>query len=135
MKENTWKNSAVGELNGQPVSFITHGFFNQETQIIDSINQAIIGRITYNSLRTSAEISYKGNNYHWKNENWTHSRWSLYQHDGKKIAYHGSNTKGELETEIDDNLLVLTGLFVANYFWQSMVAIFIVMYIILIASN
>lgn len=135
MKENMWKNSAVGELNGQSVSFITHGFIKQETQIIDSANRAIIGKITYNSLRTSAEISYKGNSYHWKNENWTHSKWSLYSFDGKQIAYKGSNNKGVLDSNIEDELLILTGLFIANYFWQSMIAIFIVLYILLIASN
>lgn len=135
MKENSWKKTAIGALNGHSVSFITHGFFSQETQIIDSTKQVVVGKITYNSLRTSAEITYRGNSYQWKNENWAHSRWSLNSMDGKVIAYRGSNSKGELESEVNDELLILTGLYVANHFWQSMIAVFIVLYIVIFASS
>ena len=133
--EKTWTQSAEAELKGEKYQFLTKGFLNMETLIIDAADKMIIGKITYNSFRTTAQIEYRNKQYSWKNNNWLNSKWSLTNNEDVQIEYSGGPFKGRLETDSNEFGLILTGLFVSNYFQQSMVAIFIVMYIVLFASS
>ncbi len=135
LTEKTWTQSADAEMKGEKYQFLTKGFLNKETLIIDATNKMIIGKITYNSFRTIAQIEYRNKQYSWKSHNWINSKWSLTNNEDVQIEYSGGPFKGRLETDSDEFGLILTGLFVSNYFQQSMVAIFIVMYIVLFASN
>ena len=118
LKENHWKMTAVAELSGKKYFYKTTGFFNQKTNISETFDGPKVGMITYNSFRTTAQIENKHGVFNWKNENWNHSRWNLFGPPGIQIKYRGSSTKGEMESNAEDAFLMLTGLFIANYFWQ-----------------
>lgn len=132
--EKYFSQSATGELLGKKYIFQTHGLFRQKTSIRDGHNNKPIGEITYNTLKTTANITLDGKVYQWKNENWNHSRWKLYN-NRLQISYRGSSFKGEVVTDIEDPLLILTGFFIANFYWQTVVAIVMVLFIILMASR
>ena len=135
LRENSWTNSAEGELYGEKFSFKTNGIFNQITSILSQANNEVIGSITYNTFRTSAQILNQHQVLNWKNLNWGHSKWQLTENSASMINYSGSSFKGEIDSDTEDPLLILSGLFIANYFWQSLVAIFMVLFIIFVAVN
>ena len=129
LKENIWKQIAYGELNGEKVIFKTHGYFKQETQIIDPSTNSNIGKITYNSWMTKATIEYTNKVANWKYDNAWNTKWSISNSEGVQIRYQGSSSKGTIEHQTRDDLLILSGLFVINYYWQISIAVIIAVFI------
>jgi len=122
LKEKNWTNSAIGELNGKKYSFLTKGFLHKETQIVDNESNNILGKITYQTWGKKARIEIDNKVINWKFTNVWNTRWCLIDLNGKEINYKGSSSKGNIEFEEQNDLLLLTGLFITNYYWQSAVA-------------
>ena len=118
LKEKQWSQSAEGELNGHRYSFISKGTFKCRTRIIDSANHKVIGNISYNTWMTKATINYSDRLIQWKYNNTWNTKWSMYDHEGTKLCYRGTSSKGQIESDVDDDMLILTGLYIANYNWQ-----------------
>ena len=135
MIENHWKRSAVTEWNEARYKFQTVGVFNQETRVTDTETGEELAHITYNTFSSKATISLKQEDYQWKNLNWNHSKWQLSGNKGARIIYHGSSFQGDIESQTENPLLILAGFFVASYFWQNLVAIFMVLFIIFFVAN
>lgn len=74
---------------------------------------------------TKASILVDNKTMNWKYDNFWNTKWSIYNSEGIKIQYSGSSTSGQIDSNIDDALLVLCGLFVTNYYWQTTAAIII----------
>ena len=128
LKERSLSQLAEGEINGKRYTYKTKGFLNQKTQIIDAENNKLIGRITYGSLNTKAKIEYSENIYNWKYNNIWNTKWSILA-ENIHIDYKGSSTKGEIEYDKENDLLVLTGLFITNYYWQISIAVMVAIFI------
>jgi hypothetical protein len=129
LKEKTWTDSAYGELNGKKYNFITGGFLEKETQIIDNETNTTIGKIIYNSLKTKARIELGNKVVNWSYTNAVNTKWSLTSLDGKEIKYQGTSTSGRIEFDDENELLILIGLFITNHYWQSSVAVMIAIFI------
>ncbi|MCK3683360.1 hypothetical protein [Maribellus sp. YY47] len=65
----------------------------------------------------------------WKYDNVWNTKWSLFDHEGIEIKYAGSSTNGRIESNSDDALLLITGLFVTNYYWQVSVGIMLAIFL------
>jgi hypothetical protein len=128
LKENSWTQSAFGELYGQKFSFKTKGFFNQVTQIYD-MNNSLVGKITYGVFRTQTKIESSNEIYTWKVNNMWSTKWSLVNSKGLQISYFGCSTKGKIENELQDDFLVLTGLYISNYYLQASIAVMMVVFL------
>jgi hypothetical protein len=50
------------------------------------------------------------------------------------VKYTGSITKGTIESVEQDEMLLLSGLFITNYYWQITVAVMIAIFIPIFAS-
>jgi hypothetical protein len=135
LKENIWKQTAYGELNGRKVIFKTIGFFRQETQIIDPSTNMQVGKITYNSWMTKATIEYTNRVASWKYDNAWNTKWSISDPEGVLIQYQGSCSKGIINSQTQDDLLILSGLFVTNYYWQITIAVMVAVLIPILAST
>ncbi|HAN76911.1 MAG TPA: hypothetical protein DCQ31_03615 [Bacteroidales bacterium] len=61
--------------------------------------------------------------------NFENTAWSLFNSEGMLINYSGSSAKGQIDSNIDDGLLLLSGLFVTNYFWQMTIATLMAVFI------
>lgn len=134
-KENPWKQKAFGELHGKNFEFKSKGFFSQTTEIIELSSNSVIGRIVYGKWRTKSTLElFSGKNYNWMYDNTWNTKWSLSGPDNKHISYKCSSTKGEIEYENMDELLILTGLFIANYYSQNTTAIIIAVMIPIIVA-
>ena len=125
LKENTWSGAAEGELNGKKYIFKTRGFFRQKTLIIDPLNNDIIGEITFHTWMTKATIRIRDKIFNWKYDNWLNTKWSIYNPEEILIHYSGSFLKGKISTSINEELLILTGLFVTNYYMQSTIILLV----------
>jgi hypothetical protein len=80
---------------------------------------------------TKAEISINNKIVNWKYDNAWNTQWSLSDDKGIIMTFKGSATKGEIDSEDTDGLLVLTGLFVTNYYWQTTFAFLIPLIIVI----
>jgi hypothetical protein len=127
--ENTWNSSAEGEINSKKYKFKTQGFFNQKTQIIDIESNFVIGTIVYNSFMTKATIEYLGQIAYWRYNNIWNTKFSITDNEGNQISFYGSSSNGNLEFDQPNDLLVLTGLYVTNYYWQMAVVVLIIIFI------
>jgi hypothetical protein len=130
LREHTWNQSGDGQLNWKGYHFKTTGFLQQVTQILGSDNFTPIGKITYNSWKTKATITYSDQPFYWKYNNAWNTKWSLYNYtEGIKVKYQGTSSKGTIETDEENELLVLTGLYITNYYWQTSVAVLVACFI------
>ena len=125
----TFKQTAEGVIRNKRYLFRTKGLFKQETQIIDGVSDQVIGNITYNSMMSKATIEFKDRTVSWKYDNTWQTKWSLYDKLGIHMKFAGRQSKGTIEFEEEDDLLVLTGMFVTNYYQQAMIAIMVAVFI------
>jgi hypothetical protein len=129
LKDATFSQTSEGLINQKGYQFKTRGFFKQETQIIDAVSNQVIGTITYNSWMSRANIQFTDRLVRWKYDNTWQTRWSLYNEDGVQVKYAGGMSKGTIECDTPDDLLILTGLFVTNYYRQIGIAIMVAVFL------
>lgn len=125
LKDKSFSQTAQGKVNGKEYIFKTKGFLKQYTEIIDSSENRIIGEITYNNWKTKATISLNNKTINWKYDNAWNTKWSLFDSTGVLMNFSGSSSKGQINSNVDDELLILAGLFVTNYYWQTTTAVII----------
>ena len=125
LKDETFSQNANGALQGKEYRFKSKGFLKQHTEIIDSNEEKVIGEINYNNWMTKATITINSKVISWKYNNIWNTKWSLFETEGINIKYSGSSTKGQIDSNVDDSLLILSGLFVKNYYWQMTIAILV----------
>lgn len=118
-----WSNKATGILYDKEFEFKTKGFFNPETNITDIKSGTIIGIINYNTWKTKATINLTdGKVCNWQYSNLWHTKWVLSQ-SLYFINYRSSSIKGEIISHLSDEVLILSGLFISNYFTRANAAI------------
>jgi hypothetical protein len=125
LKEKTFSQSGVGVLFNKEYLFQTKGFLNKRTEIIDKNENKVIGEIDYNNWMTKATITVNNKTISWKYDNFLNTKWSLIDTEGLNIKFSGSSTKGHIYSNVEDSLLILSGLFITNYYWQMTIAIVI----------
>lgn len=126
----TFSQSAVGELNGKSYSFKTGGFLKTRTEITDNLTNELIGDITYSSGMTKATLSIHGKKLSWKNNNFRSTKWQISDNEGVLVKYNGTSTGGQIDSNTDDDLYVLTGLYITSHYWQMVI---LVMFLALIS--
>jgi hypothetical protein len=125
LQNQTFRQTSEGRINKNKYSFKTKGVFKQETLIMEGKSNRVIGNITYNSMRSRASIQLPDRTLSWKYVNRWQTRWGIYDDKHTLMEFTGRSFKGNIEFEEADDLLVLTGLYVTNYYQQAMIAILI----------
>lgn len=125
LKETAFSKSADGLIHDKGYRFTTKGLFKQETQIVEAETDQVLGTITYNSWKSKAYIQFDNQLIQWKYDNGWQTRWSLNNDDGIQMKFAGGMSKGTMECDHLDELLVLTGLFVTNYYRQIGIAVLV----------
>ena len=81
-------------------------------------------------MMKKATIAFKDRTINWKYDNGWQTKWSLYDDQGTLMKFASRNfSKGSIEYVEEDDLLVLTGMFVTNYYQQAMIAIMVAVFI------
>jgi len=135
LKNRTFSQSSPGKINGNSYTFRTKGFFKQHTEIIDNSDNSVIGEIAYSNWMTKAFISINEREHIWKYDNIWNTKWSIRDSDNEIINYKGSSSSGQIESDANNDLLLLTGLYVTNYYWQMTVVILIAVLTPIFASS
>lgn len=134
LKDKSFTQSGIGVLNNKEYLFETKGFLNQKTHIIDTAENKTVGEITYNGWRTKATITINDKTINWKYDNGWNTKWSISDSEGINIKYAGSSTSGQIETNTNDALLLLSGLFITNYYWHMTIIVLIAIFIPILAN-
>lgn len=129
LKDKTFSQISNGELNGKEYTFKTKGFFKQHTEIIDNSENKVLGEIIYNNWMTKANILIENKTINWKYDNLWNTKWSIFNSKRIKIQYSGLSTSGQIDSNINDELLLLSGLFVTNYYWQMTIAVLVAVFV------
>ena len=135
LNSKSFSSNASAEFNNEKYTFITSGFFDPTTKIYDLAEKKFIGKIIYNSWRTKATINLNDKISYWKYENIWNTKWRISDEEGIQISYQGSSSGGNIQTNTDDSLLLLSGLFIINYYWQTSIVIFMVILIPIFLNN
>lgn len=125
MSVNSFRQSAIAEMNGQKYMFKTKGFLKQSTDVIDMTQNQVIGTISYNNWMTRAHIRINEKQIQWKYENVWNTKWHLFNEDNLSIHYSGSSSKGHIASTTEEALPLLSGLFTAVYYWQMTILIIV----------
>jgi hypothetical protein len=118
LKPKFWSYSADGELNGKKYFFKSKGFFRQKTEIIDISKDIRAGEISYNVWRHKASIDISGKVVDFKFTNFWNTKWELSDSGGILLSFSGKSSKGTIESDGQNEILVLAGLYIAYYFWR-----------------
>jgi hypothetical protein len=110
--------AASGELNGRKLLFDIRGFFRQETRILDARDESVIAGVIISSWKSKATITYNNKEYIWQHENFWNTRWTISNENGAIAKYHSFASGGEITAYTTDEVLILAGLFIKNYFKQ-----------------
>lgn len=129
LNEKSFSQTAYGELNNRKYIFKTKGLLKQHTQIIDGLENKVIGEITYSNWMTKASILVNGKTINWKYDNIWNTKWSIYDSEGINIKSSCSMASGQIESNVDDALLLLSGLYVTNYYKQMTIAVLIAVFV------
>lgn len=129
--EKSFSSSAEGEMNGKAFEFRNSGIINLKTEVTEKVTGKLVATIRYNSFQTKATIDTDERRLLWKSKNLIGSKWEMENSRGERIIYKGFNQKGVIETETEDEMLLLTGLFARNYYWQSAFSMAAVLFLII----
>jgi hypothetical protein len=135
LTSKSFSQSAYGELNEKKYQFITSGFLKQSTEIIDSNTKAIVGKITYSTWSSKATITLNDETLYWKQVSIWKSKWEISDATSKLVEISGSSTKGTIEANTSNELHILCGIYITNYYWEVIVFIIIAVFIPIWIAN
>ncbi len=123
LKNNPFTQSGQGMLKKKEYVFKTKGLLHQKTKIIDFTTNKTIGEINYSNWMNKATIVINDKTINWKYDNTRNTKWSISNSEEIHSKYAGSSMKGKIESNTEDPIILLSGLFVSNYYWQISFAI------------
>lgn len=113
---DSWSDSAVAEFNDKKYRFKKKDIFSNTTLISDTYENKIVGKIIFDSWNTKANIQIIDNKYVWKSENFWKSKWNLSDENGIIIDFESKSSSGIINSTVQNNLLIITGLYITNYY-------------------
>ncbi len=115
--------------------FTTEGFLNPTTKIRDEKHNQI-GVITYHTWQLKATVTFNNLDHaSWNYTNSWLSQWVITNHRDKQIQYHSSTAAGTIHSDNDDELMLLSGLFIREFFSRAIMLIVIAIFIPLIMRS
>lgn len=118
LNKGNFRRKVSGELNLKKVLFTTKGFFGNETEITNPETGSVAGKIVYSGWKSKASLEYQGKLYNWQFDNFFRTRWSIGNENGILIRYKSETLKGSVYSYTGDEILILAGFFIRNFFRQ-----------------
>ena len=133
IKKDFFSQKANAEINGKKYIFKERGLFNQETDIIDEAGNNIVGEIRYNFWGNKASIEINDVKTSWEYTNLWNTQWSVTGDENLNIFF--SKSSRNIESNTDDELQILSGLYVYNHFYSQLVIVMLVIIIPICIRN
>ena len=124
----SFSQTSEAEMNGKKYTFRTKGIFKQSTQVFDEFDN-LLGDIQYNSWMTKAQININSKYYYWKYNTAWNTKWTMQGEDKTQINACINSFSGSIETNTDDELAILSGLYVTNYYMHLTIAVMVAVFI------
>lgn len=125
---SSWKNNARG-IALKNYYFTSEGFLHPTTKIKDEKHNQI-GVITYHIWELKATVTFNDLDHaSWGFTNSWLSRWTISNHRDKQIQYHSATSSGIARSDNDDELLLLSGLYIREFFSRAIVLLILVVLI------
>ena len=123
LKTKSFSSKTSGILNSMKVVFKPRGFLKQYIEIINKDTAEVVGMVTFSSFMSKAKIIINGTSYNWKYTNTWNTKWHLFLENVLDIEYKSSNSRGEMRSSSEDNLLLIAGLYIHIYYVRTMVVV------------
>ncbi|GGG92745.1 MULTISPECIES: hypothetical protein [Pedobacter] len=131
----TWKNTAIATTQSGIYLLKSEGFSKPETRILNNQNETL-ATITYDWLGFKARVVFaSGETFDWRYQNSWLSRWSLNNLKDKQILFSASAGNGNIHSNIDDDMLIFTGLFIREYYSRLLFGLIIFVIILFSCKN
>lgn len=118
LSKGNWKRKVAAALNNRNFQFVTKGFFGRNTVVIDLISNSEEASIEYSAWKSEASVNYQSKIYDWHFDNFFRTKWSLGNENGVLIKYASDLLKGTINSYTGDELLIISGFFIRNFFRQ-----------------
>ncbi len=133
LKQEMFGKTVFVKINESNYKFKKKGIFSSEIEIIDLKSKNLIGKIKFNSWTNKAEIFLTEQKFEWKSDSFWGNKWSIREYDKKLIEYKTSGLSGgNIKSTIENDLLLISGLFAFNYYKR--IAAFMIIMIIIITN-
>ncbi|QCX38168.1 hypothetical protein FF125_06890 [Aureibaculum algae] len=133
LKQKMFSETVYGNMNESNYNFKKKGIFSSEIEITDLKSKNRIGKIKFNSWINKAEIFLNEQKFEWKSDSFWGNKWSIRENEKKLIEYKTSGLSGgNIKSTIENDLLLISGLFSFNYYKR--IAAFMVIMIFLITN-
>jgi len=135
MNFSSWQNSAIATTQSGIYLLKSEGFSKPETRILNNQNETL-ATITYDWLGFKARVVFaSGETLDWRYQNSWLSRWSLNNLKDKQILFSASAGNGNIHSNVNDDMLVLTGLFIREYYSRLLFVLIILIVILISCRN
>ncbi|MCZ4244241.1 hypothetical protein [Pedobacter punctiformis] len=122
---SSWKNSAIATTKEGIFLLKSNSLSNSETIILNNKSE-ILGRVVYDLLSFKATIILStGEQFDWSYQNSWLSRWTLNNRSDKQIIFSSSSGSGIINSNINEDLLLIIGLYVREYY-SRLISLFII---------
>lgn len=118
LKDSEFSRTAHGRLNNKEVAFRRCEGWRTKVEILDKKDTSRIGQISFNPWYPKATIHLGNQEVYWSFSNLWETRWKITDSEGLIVTYKGWSGKGEMTIMEQDDLLVLAGLYISNYYWR-----------------
>ena len=135
IKNHPWSSFASVELDGEKYGFYKNGFFTNKVSISHIPSGISVGSIEHRVLDGLVRVKYKDENYNWKKKSFFSNMFYLRKGGENLITYAPKFSDGEIYTEVEDKLLVATGMYIFLNHTISTAVIIIIMIIIMSANS
>ena len=133
----SFKNSAIAITQSGIFIFKTIGFsLKQETLLVNNKNE-VLATILFNPLEQKAIVKFaNGEDYLFTNRSILNKEWSLTNGKDKQVFYKSNSGGGLIKSNLNDELLILSGLYVREFFSRTLILAFaILLFALIIASK
>lgn len=112
IKNHTWSSFASVEFDDEKYGFYKKSFFTNKVSIAHIPSGITIGSIERDLFNSTAKVKFKNENYNWKSGSFWNNKFFLRKDEETLITYEPKFSDGNIYTEIEDKLLVATGMYI-----------------------
>lgn len=132
---DTWQNAAKGIGLQNTYQFKTLSLLDTKTQLIDSKGD-VIGLITFNIWQTKAIINMHNDEvFYFEFSGTWFGTWRMTDLKQKQILYKANSTSGMITSNNEDELMLLCGLFIKEFYTRIFVVFLLLIVFIPIVSR
>ncbi len=127
---SSFKNSAMATTQEGIYWLRSDGYSNPETRIFSQKNE-LLAVIHYDWINFKAKIvCTSGDEFDWSYQNSWLSRWSINNHKDKQAIYNSSSGGGLIHSNVEDDLVIVAGLFIREYYSRILYLFLIIIFLI-----